>query len=175
MAVDMGASFLAVANIDISSVVIEQMEIAHQDKESLLWFIMDCTDLEFENNMFDVAFDKGTLDALFCGMDAVQKVGQTLTEVHRVLKPRGLFFEITYGKPESRVAVFEAYELDWILHDPVPIRNVERGGWHWIYIFEKPGEAGEEDVPDDTGEEASDQVQNETADGVDEIGDTDAP
>jgi hypothetical protein len=128
--------------------------------------------------MFDVAFDKGTLDALFCGADAPQKVGMTLTEIHRVLKPRGLFFEITYGKPESRVAIFEGYELDWILHDPVPIRNVERGGWHWIYIFEKHGEVGRGEVHDDavdTGEAPSDQLQDEAPDGVDEIGDADAP
>jgi SAM-dependent methyltransferase len=143
MAVDMGSNFLAVANIDISSVVIEQMESAYQDHQNLLWFTMDCTDLDFEDEMFDVAFDKGTIDALFCGFDAIQKVRKTLAEVHRVLKPDGLFFEITYGKPENRMPTFEGFGLDWMIHDPVPIRNAERGAWHWIYIFEKRTEEEE--------------------------------
>jgi ubiquinone/menaquinone biosynthesis C-methylase UbiE len=154
MAVDMGEHFSAVANIDISSVVIEQMEIAYQDRANLLWFTMDCTALDFDNEMFDVAFDKGTLDALFCGSHGIEKVEQALREVCRVLRPRGMFFEVTYGKPESRMPLFEGYGLDWTIHDPVPIRNIERGGWHWIYVFEKPGAVmeGEEAEEPEIGE-----------------------
>jgi SAM-dependent methyltransferase len=152
MAVDLGSVFLAVANIDISSVVIEQMRTAFQDHENLLWFTMDCTRMVFDDELFDVAFDKGTFDALFCGPGAYQKIGDTLEEIYRVLRPGGLFFEITYGKPEARMETFNSYELDWTLHEPVPVKNIETGGWHWIYIFQKTAGALAADDGDEGGD-----------------------
>jgi hypothetical protein len=82
MAVDMSASFHTVVNIDISAVVIAQMERDHQDKSNILWFTMDCMRMEFDDDTFDVAFDKGTIDALLCVDSAIEKVGRTLAEVH---------------------------------------------------------------------------------------------
>jgi SAM-dependent methyltransferase len=137
MAVDMSASFHTVVNIDISTVVIAQMERDNQDKSNIIWLTMDCTRMDFEDDTFDVAFDKGTIDALLCGDSAIDKVGRTLAEIHRVLRPCGVFFEITHGKPDVRVELFNDYELGWTLHEPVPIRSPENSGWHFIYIFEK--------------------------------------
>jgi SAM-dependent methyltransferase len=149
MAVDMSASFQTVVNIDISTVVIAQMERDNQDKSNILWFHMDCTHMDFEDNTFDVAFDKGTLDALFCGEAAILKVGRALAEIHRVLRPCGLFFEITHAKPDSRVTLFNGCGLAWTLHEPVPIRHPQKLGWHFIYIFEK-------NAPDELEDHAND-------------------
>jgi ubiquinone/menaquinone biosynthesis C-methylase UbiE len=137
MAADIGSVFRMVANIDISSVVVEQMKTTYQDHENLLWFTMDCTEMTFTDEKFDVAFDKGTIDALLCGQDGIQKVEETLKEVHRVLNRYGIFVEITHGDPDARVPMFERFAIDWTLHDPIPIKNRARGGWHWIYVFEK--------------------------------------
>jgi ubiquinone/menaquinone biosynthesis C-methylase UbiE len=138
MAIEMGKKFSTVVNIDISSVVIERMEEENRSSENLLWFVMDCMDMSFDDEMFDIAFDKGTFDALLCGPDSIRKVRQTCLEIYRVLGPGGLFFEITYGSPSSRVSMFENFEIPWKMHSPIPILNPSRGqSVHWIYIFEK--------------------------------------
>ena len=42
---------------------------------------MDVTDMSyFEANTFDLAIDKSTIDALLCGTDAFEVVGQMLKE-----------------------------------------------------------------------------------------------
>jgi ubiquinone/menaquinone biosynthesis C-methylase UbiE len=56
---------------------------------------MDCTDLEFVNESFDVVIDKGTLDALACGKDFLMPC-KMLTEVNRVLKVQGKFILVTH-------------------------------------------------------------------------------
>jgi SAM-dependent methyltransferase len=93
--------------------------------------------MPFEDNHFDIAFDKGTVDALMCDQQCLGSIGGTLKEVHRVLKPGGLFIEITYGWPSSRMWLWESFELDWVLHRPIRIRNEGQRGWSWIYVFEK--------------------------------------
>jgi ubiquinone/menaquinone biosynthesis C-methylase UbiE len=138
MSAEMGATFKTVVNIDISAVVIKQMEEMYRQNANVLWFQMDCTRMTFDDNMFDMAFDKGTLDALMCGNKADETVEGTLREIYRVLLPGGCFFEITYGKPKGRLALFLGFEIGWIEKTPIPIRNPDKGGWHWIYILQKP-------------------------------------
>jgi ubiquinone/menaquinone biosynthesis C-methylase UbiE len=137
MAAEMRVTFDAVVNIDISSVVIGQMSKRFDGVDSLMWFTMDCTELKFDDGVFDLVFDKGTIDALMCGDGSIRKVGLTLWEIYRVLRPGGLFIEITYGRPDMRVTQFENYDIDWHLHEPLVIRNPVKGNLHWIYIFEK--------------------------------------
>lgn len=139
MAIEMADTFETVVNIDISSVVIEQMESLHSDITNIIWLTMDCTQLEFDDGVFDYAFDKGTIDALMCGEDSAENVNKTLSEAHRVLSPGGLFFEITYGRPENRLRLFESTGLDWKLHPPLILENQENpDSSHFLYIFEKP-------------------------------------
>ena len=58
---------------------------------------------EFEDNSFDMAIDKSTIDALLCGEDSFVMVAKMLKETQRILKPDGVYFAISYGKPESRL------------------------------------------------------------------------
>ena len=52
-------------NIDISQVVIDQMKLRNKDKANMEWQVMDVTDMkEFEDESFDIAIDKSTIDAL---------------------------------------------------------------------------------------------------------------
>jgi SAM-dependent methyltransferase len=137
MSSSMREVFPIVVNIDISTVVIRQMREIFHNVPNLYWLVMDCTNMGFDDDHFDVAFDKGTIDALMCDSGWNLTVGATMREVHRVLKPGGLFFEITYGWPASRIWIFDSFKIDWVLHPPIRIRNVNQGGWHWIYIFQK--------------------------------------
>ncbi|KAI9880907.1 MAG: hypothetical protein M1830_009975 [Pleopsidium flavum] len=89
-------------SIDFSSVVIEKMESKHHE---MTWQVMDVRHLRFEDNMFEVAIDKGTLDAMLHGSlwdppeDVMGNVGKYADEVARVLKPGGKWLYITYRQP----------------------------------------------------------------------------
>lgn len=71
---------------------------------------MDIKDLKFEDGSFDVAIDKGTMDALMCDRgdvwnpdeELVKTVAQEVNEVVRVLKVGGQFLYITFGQPHFR-------------------------------------------------------------------------
>ncbi len=66
--------------------------------------IIDCRDLKYENNTFDVVIDKSTMDALLCGDQSFLNVAIMTKEVQRVLKTGGIYLIISYGQPENRVA-----------------------------------------------------------------------
>ena len=71
---------------------------------------MDVKDLKFEDSSFDVAIDKGTMDALMCDRgdvwspdeELIKTVAQEVDEVVRVLKVGGQFIYITFGQPHFR-------------------------------------------------------------------------
>ena len=112
MPFDMLSSFKQVYSNDISDVVIEQMKKEYSDfKENLMWDTMDCTKMTYDDNYFDIVFDKGTLDALLCGDDTL--FFNAVKEVSRVLKNNGYFIVITYGKPEARLKKFKFCEANW--------------------------------------------------------------
>jgi hypothetical protein len=66
MSVEMRSVFPKVVNIDISTVVIEDMSHTYAEYPDVEWLVMDCTKMTFEDGFFDIAFDKGTVDALIC-------------------------------------------------------------------------------------------------------------
>lgn len=100
-----------VYNIDISSVVINQMIERNKDRVGMMYEVMDVCDMKYENEFFDVAIDKSTIDALLCGDRAYLKVAQMMKEVQRVLKTGGVYIAISYGKPENRTAHFQRPHL----------------------------------------------------------------
>ena len=70
------------------------------------WKVMDVRDMhEFGPECFDIAIDKGTMDAMFHGSvwdppDEVRdNLARYLGEVDRVLVPGGRFIYITYRQP----------------------------------------------------------------------------
>lgn len=106
---------------------------------------MDITDMsELESNSFDIAIDKSTIDALLCGDDAFVKVAQMLKETQRVLKTEtGVYFTISYGKPESRSFHFTQPFLslanrEFILYDSQCSTDEEKQEKsHYIYVGTK--------------------------------------
>ena len=104
-----------ITNVDISSVVIQQMiEKNRNERPEMTWQVMDITDMSaFATDSFDIAIDKSTIDALLCGDDFLLKVALMLKETQRVLKPGGHYFAISYGKPENRRSHFIRGFLSW--------------------------------------------------------------
>ena len=68
-------------NMDISSPCINKMKERNQERRpELIWQVMDCTNLEYEDEFFDLIIDKSTIDSLVCGSQAYKKVSQLTRE-----------------------------------------------------------------------------------------------
>lgn len=63
----------------------------------------DVRDIKADNNTFDLAVDKSTIDALLCGDNSFLNVAIMTKEVQRVLKSGGIYMIISYGAPENRL------------------------------------------------------------------------
>lgn len=107
--------------IDFSSVVIQLMSQRHTDKPNIEWIVGDVREMtQIADGTIDVAFDKGTLDAMVSGSlwdppDMVKtNIKRYVDEIARVLKPGGLFLYITYRQPHF-MKPFLIREGIWIL------------------------------------------------------------
>lgn len=142
--------YLDITNIDYSKVCIDMMSEINKSRDHMKYEVMDVRDLKFEDNSFDIAIDKSTIDALLCGEDSTVNTAIMLKEVQRVLKPGGTYFCISYGKPESRSHHLEqdflSFNLRTFLLYPVSYKNkIEKEeNTHYIYICKKLDDADEQ-------------------------------
>ncbi|KIN96333.1 hypothetical protein M404DRAFT_1006838 [Pisolithus tinctorius Marx 270] len=100
-----------IVNVDYSAVVIEKMrERNSETRPEMQWLEMDVRSLTFPDSSFDVAIDKGTMDAMMTSSTDVwnppeQVVKDCVAEVSgvlRVLRTTGSFIYITFGQPHFR-------------------------------------------------------------------------
>ncbi|KAI9152132.1 EEF1A lysine methyltransferase 4 [Paramyrothecium foliicola] len=92
--------------VDFSNVVVKMMSERHSTVPGITWKNMDVRNMfEIPDKSIDVAFDKGTLDAMIHGSpwsppEMVQEnTRKYLGEVRRVLKDDGIFLWVTYRQP----------------------------------------------------------------------------
>ncbi|RLN27970.1 methyltransferase-like protein 13 [Panicum miliaceum] len=103
-----------IVNVDISSVVIEQMREKHKEIPQLTYMQMDVRDMNFfGDESFDCVLNKGTLDAMMCADDAPDGASKMLAEVARLLRPHGIYLLITYGAPKERVPPLSQAGCSW--------------------------------------------------------------
>lgn len=99
------SSWKQITNIDISQSVIDTMQKWHDKKgvvsSEVSWMVMDATNMSFEEQVFDVVVDKGTVDALMSGNELTSSV-KLLQESLRVLKPQGSIILISHGSWKTR-------------------------------------------------------------------------
>ena len=68
-------------NMDISQIVIHQMVQRNQtSRPNMKWDVMDCRDLKYNDEYFDLIIDKSTIDALLCGDKAYLNVAIMMNE-----------------------------------------------------------------------------------------------
>lgn len=101
-----------IVNTDYSGVVIEKMKHRNAHiRPEMEWHEMDIRQLAFDSDTFDVAIDKGTMDAMMTAKgdvwdppkDVIQNCDREVDEVIRVLrKPGGTFLYLTFGQPHFR-------------------------------------------------------------------------
>nr|GLL28483.1 methyltransferase-like protein 13 [Ipomoea trifida] len=109
--------------IDLSPIAVEKMKnrLLSKGYKEIKVLEADMLDLPFEDQCFDIVIEKGTMDVLFVDSGdpwnphpaTVDKVMAMLKEVHRVLKPDGIFISITFGQPHFRRRFFNDPEFTW--------------------------------------------------------------
>ena len=88
-------------NIDISEVVIKQMNARNNAKRPEMQFMkMDMLDIKFDSESFHVVLDKGTLDAICTGDDGkiAENIEKIFDEISRVLKVGGRYVCISLAQ-----------------------------------------------------------------------------
>ncbi|OHT11419.1 Menaquinone biosynthesis methyltransferase [Tritrichomonas foetus] len=131
--------FEHVVGYDASSVVIEQNKQRYGNESRLEWICGDVTKMEkIESNKFDFVIDKGTIDSLMCAGSSARSVTQILAEVARVLKPGGVFVEVSYGTPNTRTSFLKNPQFGWNLLENQEIEKItEKDTYHYIYFAQK--------------------------------------
>eukprot|EP00747_Dinoflagellata_sp_TGD_P166908 gnl/TRDRNA2_/TRDRNA2_190453_c0_seq1.p1 gnl/TRDRNA2_/TRDRNA2_190453_c0~~gnl/TRDRNA2_/TRDRNA2_190453_c0_seq1.p1 ORF type:complete len:381 (-),score=89.86 gnl/TRDRNA2_/TRDRNA2_190453_c0_seq1:57-1199(-) len=89
------AGYRGIVNIDISPSVISKMEKRFKDLGQE-WHVMSALDMTFEDGRFDIAIDKGTVDAMMCGTDETE-AGKLSAEVWRTLQMGGHFVLVSHS------------------------------------------------------------------------------
>ncbi|OAQ96023.1 hypothetical protein LLEC1_03762 [Akanthomyces lecanii] len=110
--------------VDFSAVAVETMSKRHADhglSDKIEWKKLDvrCMEQDISDTSIDVAFDKGTLDAMIHGSpwsppeDTIANTGKYLREVSRVLKPSGIFLYVTFRQPHFVKPILDCEGTDW--------------------------------------------------------------
>ncbi|SOV07900.1 related to SEE1 - probable lysine methyltransferase [Ustilago sp. UG-2017a] len=141
------AGYTSILNIDYSSTLISRMSSRYPEQK---WLTMDITELTHPQNLsllggegsFDIALDKGTMDALMAegkgsspwspGEKVVQDVSKMLEGVDKLLKQGGSMVYITFGQPHFRRKYFEAIE-GW----KVETRTLGEMFHYFVYVATK--------------------------------------
>ncbi|KAJ3332473.1 hypothetical protein HDU76_000119 [Blyttiomyces sp. JEL0837] len=116
--------YLSQENIDFSEIVISDMKKLYADMTGIKWTVADIFHMSetLELKSFDCVLDKGTLDAFLTGMpdedpwdpspECLKKCTVYLTQVEAVMKPGGVFIQITWSQPHFRRRLLEVTGMD---------------------------------------------------------------
>ena len=134
--------FKHVVGLDISSTVIEQNKKNFSNEKNIEWVVGNVLDLSrFEADSFDAVIDKGTFDSLRASGISNLKTTQFLSGICRILKPGGVFVEISYGSPKTREEFINPANFHVSGWTNVCKQSVEkmseRGYYHYIYCLQK--------------------------------------
>ena len=134
-----------VTNIDFSENAIRIMEDRYKEQQvEMKYKKMDVTNMEeFEDNSFNVVFDKALLDTVLCGENALVTVEKMLNEIYRVLVNGGYYIIISNGNEDTRKNLFKddmwGYKKLEIEKPSkvVVLDEKDPKNYHFIYILNK--------------------------------------
>ena len=165
-------------NIDFARNVIHFMKLRNKRlRNSMIFETMDALNVEYEDEQFDVIFDKATFDCILCDIGADKKAKIYIKEIYRLLKPKGYYFLISNSEPTKRikylrnsnmkfnVAIYkiENEEEDINKYDMIDFNMNVFKKTHYVYICKKMEEAKiiEDENLDDNDEEEKKDISNE--------------
>ncbi|SPO24034.1 related to SEE1 - probable lysine methyltransferase [Ustilago trichophora] len=141
------AGYTSIINIDYSSTLITRMSTRYPTQQ---WKLMDITQLLLPSNIsslgginsFDIALDKGTMDALMAegkgssvwnpSKKVIKDVQDMLNGVDNLLKVGGKFIYITFGQPHFRQKYLEQVK-GW----KVECRTLGEAFHYFVYVATK--------------------------------------
>lgn len=113
--------------------------------DAIRWEKMDVRHMDsVADSSIDIAFDKGTLDAMIHGSpwsppeDTVSNTGEYLREVARVLKPGGAFLYVTFRQPHFVKPLLECQGTNWDIDIQVLGGSDGSFGYHGIVCKPRP-------------------------------------
>ncbi len=129
-------------NIDICQNVIDFMKSRNKERKGLHFDVMDVCDMAYKDETFDLVIDKSTIDALLCGDHSFENVALMTKEISRVLKTGGIYFIISYGRPENRLLHLERKHLAFdVKVIEINSKKEKETSSHFAYICKKLPEA----------------------------------
>lgn len=152
--------FKNIVNVDISEEAIRQMRERCQEMQELSWLVMDCKNLSFGNETFDIVIDKSLLDTLLCGDSAYLNVALMTKEVQRVLKVGGIYLMISYGQPDNRIEHLQWKHLWW----DIEIKTINPGSNNPHFLFICIKKQGADSVCEENWEEVQKILREEDED-----------
>ncbi|KAI3650544.1 hypothetical protein MP228_004025 [Amoeboaphelidium protococcarum] len=144
-----------IVNVDYAANVIDQMQQKYnklvQDKhpDAICSFEQaDVTQMKcYDDATFDVAIDKGTLDAMLCGKydpwnppkDKLEKAHGEIAEVYRILKRGAVFLYITFGQKHFRLPILQTQPWSSVQALTLTDNNKQQGGIieYFLYVMIK--------------------------------------
>ncbi|EXJ63135.1 hypothetical protein A1O7_03580 [Cladophialophora yegresii CBS 114405] len=133
--------------IDFSPVVVETMLKRHADAGvgGITWLHGDVRQMDqIASRSVDVAFDKGTLDAMIHGSpwsppdEVLENTGRYVREVFRVLKPDGAFMYVTYRQPHFVKPLLNCEGTTWDIHVDVLAGSESSFDYHGFVLKKVP-------------------------------------
>lgn len=91
--------------LDFSKEVIKKLRESKAGQSNLTYVCSDIRDMKGidKEDHFDLIFDKGTIDCLFCEDDFVRSVLRAIRQCWKVLRPGGKIIIISHANPKHRV------------------------------------------------------------------------
>ena len=109
-----------ITNVDFSPFIVKIMADRYKDRGYQIKYLeMNILEMkEFLNEEFSVIIDKGTLDSVLCGENAIPLVDKMMKEVYRVLSSNGVFICISYADEDHRRTFFVNINIIKLLDYP---------------------------------------------------------
>ena len=176
-------------NIDFARNVIHCMKQKNKRlRSSMIFETMNALDIEYEDEQFDIIFDKATFDCILCDIQANKKAKIYMDEIYRLLKPKGYFFMISNSEPENRnkYLLKKGYKFNILVHkienDEKDVKYFDMLDYnlnylkktHYVYVCQKMEEGksiNEEILEDDEEEEKNNEKKKLEKKNVGENGD----
>lgn len=134
------AGYENIVNIDYSSVLIDKMKLLHAEVcPRMQWIHMDMTKLTFDDESFDVVIDKAAMDALmvdegdvwYPNSEVIESVDKMCCGVQKVLKPSGIFMQISFAQPHFRTKYLMGYHVTGVSVNPYETHTGYSEKYRW--------------------------------------------
>lgn len=135
-------------NIDFARNVIHYMKQRNKRiRSSMIFETMNILDIEYDDDQFDIIFDKATFDCVLCDIGGESKAKIFMNEIYRLLKYKGYYFMISNSEPEKRIKYLQNSEMKFnimvhkIENDEEDVKQYYNMNYlkkvHYIYICQK--------------------------------------